>query len=127
MQKLPKRTARNNKTTGQKNALKHDAGKPRVDLIPAGALLDVARVFTHGAKKYEDYNWLRGTAWSRYYAALMRHMLAWWGGEDLDDESGLSHLSHATCCLMILMEYSTEKIGKDDRYGSKKKTDHAVR
>lgn len=34
---------------------KHDAGKPRADLLPPDALLEVARVLDYGAKKYTQY------------------------------------------------------------------------
>jgi hypothetical protein len=42
-------------------------------------------------------------------------MFAWWRGEDTDPETGLSHLAHAGCCLMFLMEYQRNSWGTDDR------------
>lgn len=87
-------------------AIKADDQKPRFDLIPPNALIDVARVFTFGAKKYEDHNWMRGFRWGRLFASTMRHLWSWWGGETNDSESGLPHLAHATCCILMLLEYS---------------------
>jgi hypothetical protein len=71
-----------------------------------------------GANKYGDRNWERGMNWSRPFAALMRHMWAWWRGEDRDPETGLSHLAHAGCCILFLLTYQGHATGKDDRpYG----------
>ena len=44
-------------------------------------------------------------AWSRLYAAVFRHMTAWFMGEDLDKESGISHLAHAACSIVFLLTY----------------------
>jgi len=76
-----------------------------MDLIPPEAIWALAEVLTYGAAKYEDRNWEKGMAWSRPYAALMRHMLAWWGGEDKDPETRYSHLWHALCCVVFLVTY----------------------
>lgn len=97
-------------------AIKHDSNKAPLDLLLPDVEDGVARVFGHGARKYERYGYLRGTEWSRYYAAARRHMNDWWGGEDLDiGDSGLHHLDHAIACLMILRVYTLRKIGEDDR------------
>ena len=84
---------------------KYDAGKARYDLIPATPLHEVVLVLTHGAEKYGDENWRKG-ATDRYFAAAMRHLWAWWRGEETDAESGLSHLAHAACCVLFLMGLS---------------------
>ncbi|ATO56886.1 MULTISPECIES: dATP/dGTP diphosphohydrolase domain-containing protein [Bartonella] len=94
---------------------KNDSGKPRVDLIPPLTLLEVGRVLEFGANKYGASNWLHGMNWSRLYGAALRHLLAWFGGEDKDLESGLPHLAHAVCCLLFLMEFEAQQIGCDNR------------
>lgn len=60
-------------------------------------------------------NWEKGIAYSRVFAALMRHMWAWWRGEDKDAETGLSHLWHAGCCISFLIAFEQRGIGPDDR------------
>jgi len=45
-----------------------------------------------------------------------RHMYAFADGEDMDKETGLSHLAHARCCMAFLLEYQGVKIGTDDRF-----------
>lgn len=90
--------------------------KTRFDLIPFRAVGEIADVLAYGAEKYSANNWCRGTDWSRYFAALCRHLFAWWGGEDKDPETGFSHLAHAGCCLLFLMEYQRNGWGSDDRF-----------
>ena len=85
--------------------VKHDAEKPRWDLIPYKALEQVVLALNHGARKYGDDNWRKvPDAKRRYFAALMRHIVAWWCGEECDKESGLSHLAHAGACLLFLLD-----------------------
>jgi len=76
----------------------------RLDLVPGAPLRSVAMVLGYGAQKYAPGNWLHveGGRW-RYFAAAVRHMVAWWLGERFDPESGLHHLAHAICCLMFAM------------------------
>lgn len=47
---------------------------------------------------------------------MMRHMWAWWGGQDKDPETGFSHLAHAACCIAFLMAYERRGIWTDDRF-----------
>jgi len=95
--------------------LKRDAGKARYDLIPPEIEEAMALVLTDGAEKYADRDWERGTNYGRYYAAMRRHQVAWWRGENLDPETGRSHLWHAACCLAFLVTYEARNIGTDDR------------
>jgi hypothetical protein len=101
---------------GESRKSVESAGKPRLDLLPTVALEQIGAVLTFGASKYGDNNWRRGARWGRYYAALLRHLYAWWRGEDCDPETGLSHLAHAACCLLFLMEYQRNDWGTDDRF-----------
>lgn len=94
---------------------KDDQGKPRMELLPGDALNEIAKVLSFGAAKYTSRNWERGMKWGRPFGALMRHMWAWWQGEDKDAETGLSHLAHAACCILFLLSYELRKTGEDDR------------
>jgi len=96
--------------------VKFDNGKPRLDLIAPELMFELGKILKFGADKYEDRNWELGIDYGRYYAALQRHLWAWWSGEDNDKESGEHHLSHAACCLMFLLASNKRKIGKDTRY-----------
>lgn len=94
---------------------KFDTGKVKMGLLPPHALKGIAEVFTSGAVKYGDYNYMNGTQWSRYYDALQRHLNAWYSGQELDEETGKSHLYHAGCCIMILSEIQRTNVGEDNR------------
>lgn len=97
-------------TGGQKGV------KPeRVDLIPPEFLLMLGRVFNAGAEKYDDHNYLKGFEWSKSYAALQRHMLAFWSGEDNDPETGQPHLGHAAFHCAALFMFTEHDLGTDDR------------
>lgn len=95
---------------------KDDQAKPRHDLIPPELNDAVAHVLTFGAGKYGERNWEKGMRWGRPFAALMRHLWAWWRGERQDPETGMSHLWHAACCLTFLISYEARRIGVDDRH-----------
>jgi hypothetical protein len=83
-------------------AKKFDGDKLRMDLIPPEAIEELAKVLTMGASKYDDNNW-QGVESHRYDAALMRHYVAWKKGEEVDPESGFSHLSHMLCNVAFLI------------------------
>lgn len=97
------------------SATKHDTAKPRPDLIAPELIDSLGRVLEFGARKYEPWEWAKGKEWARDYAAVLRHLNAWWGGEDLDPESGLSHLAHAACDMMFLIACEARQVGIDDR------------
>lgn len=94
---------------------KFDSDKVRMELLPPAALEQVAKVFTYGARKYSEENYLLGTNYRRYCGAVLRHTWAFMRGEDMDPESGLSHLAHAACNCLMLLELLRVNTGKDDR------------
>lgn len=102
----------NNWTPGGR---KYDNGKPPLSWIPRRANEEEAKVLASGAAKYARWNWAEGMAWSRLLDAAMRHIGAYADGENLDGETGLSHLAHARCCLGFLLDYEVEHPELDDR------------
>jgi hypothetical protein len=97
-------------------ALKFDDGKLPLHLLSTEAMNQTAAVLAFGAEKYAEHNWRKGFVWSRPLAAAMRHITAFNAGEDKDPESGLSHLAHAACCIMFLLEFEKTHKELDDRY-----------
>lgn len=105
------------------DAIKYDDDKPRTDLLPSNALICVSKVFGYGAKKYTEgehsgeFNYKKGKGLdhTRVFASIQRHLLAWNGGENLD-ESGMPHLWHACCGIMMLIDLIESGIGKDSRF-----------
>ena len=97
-------------------ALKFDEGKLPLHLLSTEAMNQTAAVLAFGADKYAEHNWRKGFTWSRPLAAALRHITAFNAGEDKDPESGLSHLAHAACCIMFLLEFEKTHKELDDRY-----------
>ena len=95
--------------------LKYDTGKPRMDLLPAYSLEQIALVLGVGAQKYSSWNWSKGIAYSRLLGACLRHLYAWARREKSDPESGLSHLAHAGCCILFLLWMEKNRQDLDDR------------
>lgn len=95
--------------------VKFDKGKRPWHLMPADALDAILDVLEFGANKYGERNWEKGMAWNRPFSALMRHMWAYWRGEDFDPETNLPHLAHAGCCILFLLGYQLRGIGEDNR------------
>lgn len=100
-------------TTGGQKGTK----EVRMDLVPVYPLTELARLYGRGAAKYEDRNWERGYRWSLSYAALLRHLTQWWGGEDKDPEMGTSHLASVAWHAFALAQFEVAHPDLDDRPG----------
>ena len=81
------------------------ASKPSPAFIPPVAILEEAVVMALGASKYGPFNWNEiPVDAATYYSAALRHLMSWFSGENIDPESGASHLAHARACLAILID-----------------------
>lgn len=81
-----------------------DAKAP-LHLVPSAFVHQIAAVLGHGAAKYGAWNWRdKKPATSAYMAASLRHLFAWFDGQDTDPESGFTHLAHAAATLAIIMD-----------------------
>lgn len=90
----------------------------RYDLIPADVLEELAEHYGRGARKYADRNWEKGYAWSLSYAALMRHLQAFWQQEDIDHDPVIGDSPHIIAVVwhaMALAAFSFRHDGTDDR------------
>ena len=96
--------------------IKHDGDKPRMDLLDAYAIEQLAQVLTFGAQKYAAHNWRNGLSYGRLIAAAFRHMFAFLRGESHDPETGLPHPAHAMCCMMFLVWMMKNRPDMDDRF-----------
>lgn len=90
--------------------------KPPLSSLPCGPLFEHGAVHLLGALKYGRHNWRKiGVRASIYYDAAMRHLTAWWEGESVDKESGISHLMHVCACLYIVRDAEMHGMLRDDR------------
>ena len=73
--------------------------------LPAVAVLHASHAMMDGAGKYGAYNWREKPVLASIYAdACLRHLAAWFDGEELAADSGVHHLGHAIGCLAILID-----------------------
>jgi hypothetical protein len=102
---------------------KFDEGKPPCSLISSDALLELSRVLDYGSKKYAAHNWHAGFKWSRVLDAALRHIYRYNSGEQVDPETGISHLTHAFCNLMFLVDFEKNNVGENDLWKGYKKNE----
>jgi hypothetical protein len=75
-----------------------------------------ARVLAHGAGKYGVRNWRKDPILLKtYVGAIRRHLNAWADGEDLDPDSGESHLAHIRACCAVALDAMNQGTAQDDR------------
>lgn len=103
---------------------KLDHGKPPMELLGAYALEEVAKVLDFGRKKYAQHNWRKGISIGRLLGAALRHIFAYMRGEDVDAETGLSHMAHAMCCCMFIIWTARERPDLDDRWRGNREEEH---
>lgn len=102
------------KQSNPKDAL--GSKKVSLHLVPPNVLMEIALGMTEGACKYGSYNYrVLGVRASTYYSAAMRHMMAYWNGQDIDPDSGIHHLSKAMSCLTVMIDAMHQGMFNDDR------------
>jgi hypothetical protein len=84
--------------------------------VPASIIAEVGLAMLEGGRKYGRHNYRAiGVRTSVYYDACMRHLTAYWEGEDIDPDSGLNHLTKAIACLVVLKDAVNLNKCVDDR------------
>lgn len=91
-------------------------GKLKWSLVPQSALHPMVRVLEFGANKYSEHNWKKGLPVVEICESLKRHLDAFMEGEDLDPESGLSHVGHIQCNAMFLSWMLKNRPELDNRF-----------
>ncbi len=102
------------KPTNPKDAV--GVAKAPLSTVPANVLAELGVAMLEGALKYGRHNYRHaGVRASVYYDALMRHMMAWWEGEDIDPDSGVPHIVKAIATLVVLRDADFRGVLEDDR------------
>jgi len=87
-----------------------------LSVVPLPVVVEMGVGMAEGAAKYGRHNYRAvGVRASVYFDATMRHLIAWWEGEDIDPDSGLSHVTKAMCSLAVLRDAQMQGMCTDDR------------
>jgi hypothetical protein len=90
--------------------------KPKTSAVPPIAIMALGAAMQNGADKYGKFNW-RGTevTASVFYDAIMRHLQAWYSGENFALDSNIHHLAHIMAGCAIILDASHNNVFVDDR------------
>lgn len=84
--------------------------------VPLTVVWELGVALLEGARKYGRHNYrVAPVRASVYIDAAKGHLDCWWEGEDIDDESGLSHITKAMASLTVLRDAMVQKKMVDDR------------
>lgn len=104
--------------------------KVPMSTVSAAVLSELGVAMLEGASKYGRHNYRAvGVRNSVYYDGTMRHLMAWWEGEDVDPDScavdpdtgepdlstGVSHITKAIAGLVVLRDAMLQGLAEDDR------------
>ena len=102
------------KPTNPKDAI--GIRKAPLSTVPLGVVVEVGVGMLEGAAKYGRHNYrCAGIRESVYFDATMRHLVSYWEGEDIDADSGLSHITKALCSLFVWRDAQMQGMATDDR------------
>jgi hypothetical protein len=102
------------KPTNPKDAI--GANKLPLHLWPTTATALGSIAMLNGMLKYGRSNFRAvGVRASIYYDAAMRHLNAWFEGEELDPDDGVPHLGAALACIAIIVDAGAAGKLTDDR------------
>lgn len=104
----------NTKDTNPKDAV--GTKKPPMSTVSGPVILEMGTAMLEGARKYGRHNYrVSKVRASVYYDASFRHLLAWYEGESVDPDSGMSHITKALASLAVLRDAEINDKLVDDR------------
>lgn len=90
--------------------------KAPLSTLPWRVLWRIGLAMLEGALKYGRHNYRAvGVRASVYFDGTQRHLGAWWEGEDVDPDSGFSHIDKAIASLLVLRDSMLGGNWEDDR------------
>lgn len=90
--------------------------KVSITRFPVIGTIQGAMAMMDGAEKYGPYNWRAKDIVAHIYVdALMRHVMDWFEGQEIADDSKVHHLGHAIACAAILLDAQANGNLIDDR------------
>ena len=108
-------------TESKGGSLRYNKGKPQFSHLSPEFISDMMALMTKSSDKYGYLNWTKAQDVRTASDSLMRHFLKFQQGEDLDDESGYSHITHVAVNAMIIWQ-NLQDFGDevDNRYSKAK-------
>lgn len=102
------------KPTNPKDAV--GVAKPPLSTVSIPVIAEVGVAMMEGARKYGRHNYRTiGVRASIYFDAAFRHLGKFWEGEDIDPDSGISHVTKAITSLVVLRDAMIQGKLTDDR------------
>jgi hypothetical protein len=84
--------------------------------VPLGPLYALAAAMSEGGMKYGRHNYrVMGCKHSTYFDAAVGHLVSWFEGEDIDEDSGVHHLIKAAASCLVMYDSILMKNSNDDR------------
>jgi len=110
-----KMLAKSVKDTNPKDAV--GVRKAPISTVSHGVMAELGIAMLEGGRKYGRHNYrIKGVRASVYHDAAWRHLMSWWDfGQDIDPDSGLSHITKAIASLMVLRDAMMMNNWTDDR------------
>lgn len=105
-------------------SLRFNEGKIQTREIDPNFILGIGEVLTKSRNRYEHFNWTKPTKLSTPYESMMRHILSFQSGENIDPDDGCSHLLKAAVNIMFMYYHISNNPKEcDDRFFKKNKND----
>lgn len=96
-------------------ALRFNKGKLKWSYVHFRSLEPMVKVLEFGARKYAPDNWKKGLKRDEVLESMQRHIAALMDGEEIDQESGESHIGHIQCNAMFYNYlFQNNKFTKED-------------
>jgi len=98
----------------EEKSIRYNEGKPKWSLVHYDSLIPMIRVLEFGAKKYAPFNWQKGLDLKEILESMQRHLAKLMDNEEIDTESGISHMGHIQANAMFYNYHKNkENILKD--------------
>lgn len=90
--------------------------KAPISTLSCAVLFEMGLGMLEGARKYGRHNYrAMGVSATVYYDAAVGHLMDWFEGEDIDEDSGLNHVTKALTALLVLRDSMLCGNWTDDR------------
>jgi len=93
--------------TNPKDAI--GAKKAPLGVVPPALMIGAAEAMQTGAAKYGPFNYRENKVQAViYYEAILRHLFAWFDGQELAEDTNVHHLRHVAAGVGILLDALAE-------------------